>query len=76
MRSVDIDMIYILGYGFPAHRGGPMFHADLVGLKTVSERVQHYHSVHGQWWEPAGLLKQLAESGRTFSQYEPGAGER
>ncbi|MGE0378718.1 MAG: 3-hydroxyacyl-CoA dehydrogenase NAD-binding domain-containing protein, partial [Planctomycetaceae bacterium] len=69
LRSVDIDMIYILGYGYPAHRGGPMFYADLVGLKSVYDRLQHYHDVHGEWWEPASLLKQLAESGESFSQY-------
>jgi 3-hydroxyacyl-CoA dehydrogenase len=69
LRSVDIDIIYIMGYGFPAHRGGPMFYADLVGLQSVYGRVRHYCDADGQWWEPAPLLKQLAESGGMFSQY-------
>ncbi len=69
VRSVDIDMIYIMGYGFPAYRGGPMFYADLVGLKTIYDRVQHYHNVHGLWWEPAPLLKQLAKPTGSFSHF-------
>jgi 3-hydroxyacyl-CoA dehydrogenase len=28
LRPVDIDIIYIYGYGFPAWRGGPMFYAE------------------------------------------------
>ena len=27
-RSSDIDVVYVYGYGFPAHRGGPMFYGD------------------------------------------------
>ncbi|KAJ8352331.1 hypothetical protein SKAU_G00238070 [Synaphobranchus kaupii] len=42
----DIDVIYVLGYGWPPHRGGPMFHAVAVGLPTVLERLEHYHQAH------------------------------
>ncbi len=70
LRSVDIDIIYIMGYGFPAFRGGPMKAADLVGLKEVYDRICHYNDQYGQWWKPAPLLKQLAESDATFTQYD------
>ncbi|MBV9437222.1 MAG: enoyl-CoA hydratase/isomerase family protein, partial [Acidobacteria bacterium] len=69
MRAVDIDIIYLNGYGFPAYRGGPMWYADTVGLKTVYDRVAEFHSVHGELWTPAPLLKQLAEEGRTFADF-------
>jgi 3-hydroxyacyl-CoA dehydrogenase len=59
LRAADIDVIYVTGYGFPAYRGGPMWYADTVGLKNVCERVR-------QWWEPAPLLKRLAEQGKSF----------
>ena len=39
LRAVDIDIIYINGYGFPAYRGGPMWYADTVGLKKVYDRI-------------------------------------
>jgi 3-hydroxyacyl-CoA dehydrogenase len=69
LRSVDIDIIYINGYGFPAHRGGPMWYADTVGLRSVYDRILEFHKQHGEIWEPAPLLKQLAEQGKTFADY-------
>jgi 3-hydroxyacyl-CoA dehydrogenase len=69
LRAGDIDIIYINGYGFPAYRGGPMLYADSVGLKKVCERILEFHRQHGELWEPAPLLKQLAEQGKTFAEY-------
>jgi len=64
LRAVDIDIIYINGYGFPAYRGGPMWYADTVGLKKVYDRIREFD------WAPAPLLKQLAEEGRTFADFD------
>ena len=69
MRAVDIDVIYINGYGFPAYRGGPMWYADTVGLKNVCQRVHEFHQIHGEFWTPAPLLKRLAEEGRSFAEF-------
>jgi 3-hydroxyacyl-CoA dehydrogenase len=69
LRAVDIDIIYINGYGFPAHRGGPMWYADTVGLKKVYGRILEFRQQHGELWEPAPLLKQLAEQGKTFADH-------
>jgi 3-hydroxyacyl-CoA dehydrogenase len=76
LRSVDIDIIYVTGYGFPAYRGGPMWYADSVGLKNVYDRVCEFNRQHGELWEPAPLLKHLAETGGKFADYnkEKGAG--
>jgi 3-hydroxyacyl-CoA dehydrogenase len=68
-RPVDIDIIFIYGYGFPAYRGGPMWYADAVGLKKVYERICEFHRQHGELWEPAPLLKKLAEEGGTFADF-------
>jgi 3-hydroxyacyl-CoA dehydrogenase len=68
-RSSDIDVVYLTGYGFPRSRGGPMFHADQVGLDRVLRRVREFgRNPHGDpaFWTPATLLTRLAESGRTF----------
>jgi 3-hydroxyacyl-CoA dehydrogenase len=70
LRAVDIDIIYINGYGFPAYRGGPMWYADTVGLKKVYERILEFEKQHGALWTPAPLLKQLAEEGKTFAEYD------
>jgi 3-hydroxyacyl-CoA dehydrogenase len=69
LRAVDIDIIYINGYGFPAYRGGPMWYADSLGLKKVYDRIREFHQQHGSQWEPAPLLKHLAESGKTFADF-------
>jgi 3-hydroxyacyl-CoA dehydrogenase len=69
LRAVDIDIIYLNGYGFPAYRGGPMWYADTVGLKTVYERICEFEQQHGEIWAPAPLLKQLAGQGKTFAEF-------
>ncbi|MEO1971717.1 MAG: hypothetical protein ABGX07_09190, partial [Pirellulaceae bacterium] len=66
---IDIDVVYVYGYGFPAWRGGPMMYADSFGLKKVYDRVCHFQESQGFWWEPAPLLKELAESGGSFRDY-------
>jgi 3-hydroxyacyl-CoA dehydrogenase len=70
LRASDIDVIYLTGYGFPAWRGGPMFYADRVGLKTVHERVATFHREFGDRWTPAPLLERLAREGRTFQDLD------
>jgi 3-hydroxyacyl-CoA dehydrogenase len=69
-RAADIDVIYMTGYGFPAYRGGPMWYADTVGLKNVYARVREFHKHFGELWEPAPLLKRLAESGESFASHD------
>ncbi len=69
LRASDIDVIYVYGYGFPAFRGGPMHYADTVGVAEVYRRICEFHEEHGTLWEPAPLLKQLAELGGTFAAY-------
>jgi 3-hydroxyacyl-CoA dehydrogenase len=70
LRAVDIDIVYLNGYGFPAYRGGPMWYADTVGLKKVHDRIREFESAHGELWEPAPLLKQLVAEGRTFADFD------
>ena len=66
LRSSDIDVIWIYGYGFPAHRGGPMFYADQVGLKTVYEALCRLAEVHGDLFAPSPLLERLALEAKGF----------
>jgi 3-hydroxyacyl-CoA dehydrogenase len=69
LRAVDIDIIYLNGYAFPAYRGGPMWYADTIGLTKVYDRIREFQKQHGELWEPAPLLKQLAEQGKTFAEF-------
>ena len=70
-KSSDIDVIYVYGYGFPVYRGGPMQYADEIGTDTVYQAMCKYRDELGEygkhWFEPAPLLKQLAEQNKTFA---------
>ncbi len=66
----DIDTVYLNGYGFPRHRGGPMWYADQVGLPMVVRtlrRIAGQPGVNSAFWTPAPLLLRLADAGRTFN---------
>ena len=70
MRASDIDMIYLTGYGFPLHRGGPMLYADMMGLYNVVDRMKRFAAnPHGDpdFWTPAPLLARLAAEGKSFN---------
>jgi 3-hydroxyacyl-CoA dehydrogenase len=69
-RPSDIDVVYAFGYGFPAYRGGPMFYADSIGLETIYRTICEFSDTYGQeFWQPAALLKQLVEEGKTLTQW-------
>ena len=67
-RASDIDIVWIYGYGWPVYRGGPMFYADTVGLKTVLERLRAFEARFGDDFKPAPLLERLAAEGGSFSR--------
>ncbi len=62
-RASDIDVVYVHGYGFPRHEGGPMFWAQRKGLREVLENVLRLEAAHGRIWAPAGELVRAAERG-------------
>jgi len=70
LRAADIDTVWINGYGFPPHRGGPMFYADTVGLAKIQARIQDFLTTHGKVWTPSPLLQRLASEGRSFASLD------
>ena len=68
-RASDIDIVYLNGYGFPLHRGGPMLYADTVGLANVVRALRRFAAEPGadKSWQPAPLLVRLAGDGKTFN---------
>ncbi len=66
-RPLDVDVIWIYGYGFPVYRGGVLFWADSVGVKTIYDKVSQFHKETGNdVWKPAALLEKLANEGKGF----------
>ncbi|WP_298926954.1 3-hydroxyacyl-CoA dehydrogenase NAD-binding domain-containing protein [uncultured Ramlibacter sp.] len=69
-KASDIDMVYITGYGFPIHRGGPMNYADQVGLFNVAQSMKRFQQNprdDAAFWEPAPLIRKLVAEGKSFS---------
>ena len=69
-KAGDIDMVYLTGYGFPIHRGGPMHYANQVGLYNVAEAMKRFAKNprdDAKFWEPAPLIRKLVAEGKQFS---------
>ena len=71
LRASDIDVVYTSGYGFPRHRGGPMFYADTLGLKKIHDRILEFQrTLDARYWQPAPLLERLAKTNSSFQQWQ------
>ena len=69
-KASDIDMVYLMGYGFPIYRGGPMNYADQVGLFNVVQRMKRFALNpldDAKFWEPAPLLAKLVAESKSFN---------
>jgi 3-hydroxyacyl-CoA dehydrogenase len=70
LRSSDIDVVYIAGYGFPDYRGGPMFYADTIGLANILRVMRGFaQGYQPDTWQAAPLLQRLASENRTFASW-------
>jgi 3-hydroxyacyl-CoA dehydrogenase len=67
-RASDIDIVWINGYGWPIYRGGPMFYADTIGLKTILAKLKEFQAKFGDDFRPAALFERLAAEGGTFTK--------
>lgn len=68
LRPVDIDAVFLFGYGFPRFRGGPMHTADQIGPAELVRRIEAYAQEDNYYWQVPALLRTLAESGGTFAE--------
>jgi 3-hydroxyacyl-CoA dehydrogenase len=66
IRASDIDVIWVYGYGWPMYRGGPMFWADQLGLRTIRDRLLEWQRREGDLWKPAARLESLVAEGKGF----------
>ena len=70
LRASDLDVVYVAGYGFPRYRGGPMFHADRLGLPEAVNRMRRFAAApraDAAFWQPAPLLQRLAAEGKSLT---------
>jgi len=67
LRPLDIDVVFLYGYGYPRYRGGPMHYADTVGLDKVLADIRAFEREDAFFWKPAPLLVELVEKGASLS---------
>jgi len=68
LRPIDIDAVFLNGYGFPRFRGGPMHTADTIGAAELVKRIEDYAKEDAYYWQVPELLRKMAESGGTFAE--------
>ena len=68
-RAADIDVVYINGYGFPVWRGGPMHHANAMGIDVVIEKLEKYRELTGNdVYKPSEMLVKLANDSQKLGE--------
>ena len=70
-RAVDIDLVFLHGYGFPAYRGGPMFYASEYGLEKILNHIRIYQKEDEFAWRPSDLLVDLVKGNRESFELKP-----
>jgi len=66
-RPVDVDMVFLFGYGFPRFRGGPLHYADTIGAEELVRRIEAYAKEDPNYWQVPELLRKMAADGTTFA---------
>jgi 3-hydroxyacyl-CoA dehydrogenase len=70
IRSSDIDVVWVNGYGWPVYRGGPMYFGDQIGPDKVLAKMKEFQGAMGDEFKPAALLEQLAAEGKKFADFK------
>jgi 3-hydroxyacyl-CoA dehydrogenase len=68
-RAAAIDVIWVYGYGWPTYRGGLTYYADQIGLTSIVEDLERFSKEYDPELEPAPLLRELAQEGKSFREY-------
>ena len=70
-RASDIDVCYINGYGFPSHRGGPMWQADKIGIDKINKEIESHRNADNLSWPESNLLNKLESSNEKLGAFVP-----
>ncbi|WP_119157713.1 3-hydroxyacyl-CoA dehydrogenase NAD-binding domain-containing protein [Caldimonas tepidiphila] len=73
LRPLDVDVVFLSGYGFPRHRGGPMKYADMTGLPQLLADIREFAKEDPLFWQPSPLLVDLVERGADFASLNQSA---
>ncbi|TFL18052.1 FAD-dependent oxidoreductase [Jannaschia formosa] len=71
LRPLDVDVVKLMGYGFPRWKGGPMHWADAQGPGRIAADIRRFAGEDAHFWQVSPLLDRLAREGRTFGDLNP-----
>ncbi|MGL4324167.1 MAG: 3-hydroxyacyl-CoA dehydrogenase NAD-binding domain-containing protein, partial [Beijerinckiaceae bacterium] len=71
-RPLDVDIVLINGYGYPAYKGGPMFAANEKGWPTIEAQLSALAQADGEAFAPSDLIKRLARGETAMAQLNTG----
>ncbi len=72
LRPVDVDAVFLFGYGFPRFRGGPLHYADTLGAREIVARIERYAQEDDHYWQVPAILRRMADEGGTFAEMNAG----
>lgn len=72
LRPVDVDVVFLMGYGFPRFRGGPLHYADTIGAAEIVRRIETYALEDAHYWQVPHILREMARAGTTFADLSTG----
>lgn len=72
LRPVDVDVVFLMGYGFPRFRGGPLHYADTIGAAELVRRIEAYAQEDAHYWQVPALLRRMADEGTSFADMNKG----
>lgn len=67
LRPIDVDAVYLFGYGFPRFRGGPLHFADLIGAEEIVRHTEQYAREDDFYWQVPEILHKMAKDGSKFA---------
>jgi 3-hydroxyacyl-CoA dehydrogenase len=67
LRPIDIDAVFLFGYGFPRWKGGPMYQADRLGAATLVARLEEFAAEDDAFWQVPTILRRMARDGDRFA---------
>jgi 3-hydroxyacyl-CoA dehydrogenase len=67
LRPIDVDAVLLFGYGFPRHLGGPMHQADMIGARSLIDRIEAFAKDDPIFWGIPPLLQEMAGTGVSFA---------
>ncbi|MBR9762047.1 MAG: 3-hydroxyacyl-CoA dehydrogenase [Rhodobacteraceae bacterium] len=71
-RPLDVDMVFLFGYGFPRFRGGPLHYADTLGAAELVARIERYAEEDPHYWQVPDILRRMAADGTSFADLNKG----